>query len=77
MTKTNIEYTASMVGFTTQTVIDELNDIEKVAVNLGNFRTAIFVMNSKTLDFTYSHTYNANNDKTTKRLPKCFKKPLL
>ena len=57
--------------------IDEetLCDIEKefFVVNLGNFRKAIFEVCQLTFDYSYSHTYDANTDKTTKRIPKIFK----
>lgn len=42
---------------------------EFLAVNLKTFTTAFFLMDDESGNYTYSHTYNALNDKTTKRKP--------
>lgn len=77
-TATEIENNAKTNGLTVETVIksngfdvEKMQDIELeyLSVNLGGFKTAFFLMNDD-FDYNFSHVYNANNDKTTKRLPK-------
>ena len=47
-------------------------ETEYLVVKLDTFVSAFFLMDNKTFDYTYSHTYNAVTDKTTKRKPKGF-----
>ena len=71
-------YTASQIeilanGKKVSTVIpSKFQEIEYLVVKLDTFVTAFFLMNNKTFDYTYSHTYNAVTDKTTKRKPTGF-----
>jgi len=71
-------YTASQIvalanGKTVITVIpSKFAEVEYLAVSLDTFVTAFFLMNNETFNYTYSHTYNAKTDKTTKRTPKGF-----
>jgi hypothetical protein len=51
---------------------NKYKEIQYIAVTLKPFVTAFFLMNNETFDYTYSHTYNAKNDITTKRTPKIF-----
>jgi len=48
------------------------SEIEYAVVRLNKFTSAFFLMDNKTFDYTYSHTYNAVTDKKTKRLSKGF-----
>ena len=65
---------ANQKGLEVNTVIPhEFQEIEYLAVKLKFGVTAFFIMNNETFDYSYSHTYNALNDKTTKRCPKAFK----
>lgn len=50
----------------------KFSEVEYKAIDLGDFKTAYFLLNNKTFNYIYSHTYNAKKDKTTKRLPKGF-----
>ena len=61
---------ATMQGFTTNSVV--IDNAEFIAVRLQGFTTAFFRMNEQDFTYTYSHTYNAATDKTTKRKPKGF-----
>ena len=72
-TASKIKTTANTKGYTTATVIpSQFEEVEYLAVNMGNFRTAFFLMNNETFDYSYSHTYDARIGKTTKRIPKGF-----
>ena len=64
--KTVIKY----VGFDTDKMCD-ISD-EFLMIDLGGCRSAFFLVCQETFDLSYSHTYNANTDKTTKRIPKIF-----
>jgi hypothetical protein len=73
-TQTHIETVAAANGMTTQTVIEGVfSETERIAVNMGNFKTALFVMDNETFNFTFEKVYNAMTDKTTKTLPKIFR----
>lgn len=73
-TAAQIELIAKQNGMTVKTVIDGVfSEIERLAVNMGDFKTAFFVMNNETFDYTFEKVYNAMTDKTSKRLPKIFK----
>ena len=70
-TEAQIERLAN--GKKVSTVIPgKFSEIEYLVVNLDTFITAFFLMNNETFNYTYSHTYNAATDKTTKRRPKGF-----
>jgi len=71
-------YTASQIetlanGKQVSTVIpSQFQEVEYLVVKLQGFVSAFFLMNNETFDYTYSHTYNAATDKTTKRKPTGF-----
>lgn len=71
-------YTASQIkilgnGKKISTVIpSQFQEIEYLVVNLDTFVSAFFLLDNKTFNYTYSHTYNAVKDKTTKTTPKGF-----
>jgi len=72
-TASQIEITANANAMTVSTVIpNEYAEVEYLAVRLKFGVTAFFLMNNETFNYTYSHTYNALTDKTTKRKPKGF-----
>ena len=69
-----IELIAQSNGMETKTVIpSDFSEVEYLAVELKEFRTAFFIMDSNTFEYTYSHTYDAVTDKRTKYTPKIFK----
>lgn len=73
-TQTHIETVANANGMTVKTVIDGVfSETERLAVNMGSFKTAFFVMDNETFNFTFEKVYNAATDKTSYRLPKIFK----
>jgi ABC-type uncharacterized transport system substrate-binding protein len=73
-TKTHIEAVAAANGMTVNTVIDGVfNETEKLVLDMGGFKTAIFIMDNNTFNFTFEKVYNAATDKTSLRLPKIFK----
>jgi len=73
-TGAEIERIANENNLETSTVIPgKFSDIEYLTVKLKPFVTAYFVMNNKTFDYEYSHTYDANKDRTVKTLPKIFR----
>ena len=73
LTAAQIENIANAKGLKTATAIpSQFEEIEYKTVALKPFVTAYFLMNNETFTYTYSHTYNALNDKTTKRKPKGF-----
>ena len=45
---------------------------EYMVVRIDTFVSAFFLMDNETFNYTYSHTYNAITDKTTRRKPKGF-----
>lgn len=71
-------YTPSQIeklanGRKISTVIpSQFQEVEYLVVKLDTFISAFFLMNNETFDYTYSHTYNAKTDKTTKRKPTGF-----
>lgn len=73
-TSSLIKSAAWAKGMACETVIlgGDFNSVEYLAVKILPFKTAFFEMDSETFDFTYSHTYNAATDKTTKTKPKGF-----
>jgi hypothetical protein len=72
-TASQIKQTATEKGMTYATVIPGVfSEIEYLTVTIKPFVTAFFIMDNTTFDFTYSHTYNAITDKTTKRTPSGF-----
>jgi hypothetical protein len=72
-TRSQIEIVAINNGLNFKTVIEGVfNPIEKIAVDLGDFRTALFIMNEDTFDFHFEKTYNAKVDKYGYRLPFIF-----
>jgi len=73
-TGAQIEIIAINNGFTTDTVTPGVYaKTEYKVVNLGNFKTAFFLMNNETFNYTFAHVYSACTDKKSKRLPKIFK----
>ena len=56
----------------TTAIVGTFNETEFLVVRLSRFTSAFFQMDNETFDYTYSHTYNAVTDKTTKRKPKGF-----
>ena len=73
-TKAQIEAIAEAQGMTVKTVMNGVfTETERLAVNMGGFKTAFFVMDNETFNFTFERTYNAATDKTTKTLPKIFR----
>lgn len=73
LTGAQIKQIASQNGMTTSTVIpSRFEEVEYLAVALKAFKTAFFLMDNKTFQFTYSHTYDASTDKKTKRIPIIF-----
>lgn len=73
-TAANIERIATQNGLTTKNVVpSKFAEIEFLVVNLSSFKSAWFLMDNKTFNFKFSHTYNAATDKKTKSLPKIFK----
>jgi hypothetical protein len=65
-----IELKAEQKGLSCSTSIpNRFKDEEYLVVDLKFGVCAFFLMDNETFDFTYSHTYNALNDKTTKRTP--------
>jgi hypothetical protein len=73
-TQTHIENIASANGMTANTVINGVfSNTEKIAVKMGGFKTAFFIINNETFNFTFEKVYNAATDKTSYRLPKIFK----
>ena len=68
-----IEQRARELGMSVKTVIPSTySEIEYLAVALTRFKTAFFLMDNETFKYTYSHTYDAMTDKTTKRKPAGF-----
>ena len=69
-----IKDVAYRYGYKVKTVIlgGIFNGKEYLAVTLKFGVTAFFIMNEETFDYTYSYTYNAMTDKTSKKLPKGF-----
>jgi hypothetical protein len=73
MTASQIKTTATQKGMEFKTVVpNQFAEVEYLAVTIKPFVTAFFIMDNTTFDFTYSHTYNAMTDKTTKRTPSGF-----
>lgn len=73
MTGTQIEMKAQELGMNVKTVIPGVfSEIEYLAVTLKFGKTAFFLMDNNTFNYTYSHTYDAVLDKTTKSKPKGF-----
>ena len=73
LTASNIKLTAKNLGMKVATVIpSQFDEVEYLAVEVKKFVTAFFIMNNETFNYTYSHTYNAMTDKTTKQPPKGF-----
>jgi len=73
-TASQIETAAQANGMTVKTVTNGVfSEFEWLAVNMGGFKTALFVLNNETFDYTFEKVYNAMTDKTTKTLPKIFK----
>jgi hypothetical protein len=72
--KATIIAAAEANRMTTQTVINGVfTETEKLAVNMGGFKTALFIMDNETFNYTFEKVYNAMTDKTSYRLPKIFK----
>jgi hypothetical protein len=72
-TSAQIRQTAQKQGLKTATVIPSVfKETEYLTVELKKFKTAFFLMNNETFQFSYSHTYDAVTDKTTHRKPKGF-----
>jgi hypothetical protein len=70
LTAAQIKQTATEKEMAYATVIPGVfSEIEYLTVTIKPFVTAFFIMDNTTFDFTYSHTYNAITDKTTKRTP--------
>jgi hypothetical protein len=73
LSKAQLELTAQELGLTCETIIPSVfSEIEYLGVKLSFGKTALFLMDNETFKFTYSHTYNALTDKTTKSKPKGF-----
>jgi hypothetical protein len=73
-THSEINQIAVNNGMTTKTVIEGVfTDTEKLVVFMGNLKTALFIMDNTTFNFTFEKAYNAATDKTSKHLPKIFK----
>jgi hypothetical protein len=73
LNRSEIELKAQQLGFTCETIIPSVfSEIEYLGVKLSFGKTALFLMDNETFKFTYSHTYNALTDKTTKSKPKGF-----
>jgi hypothetical protein len=73
LTSSQIKQAAQRQGLTTATVIpSRFAEVEYLTVELQKFKTAFFIMDNQTFDFTYSHTYDARTDKITYRTPKGF-----
>lgn len=73
-TATQIETVATKNGMTVKTVINGIfSETERLAVNIASFKTAFFIMDNETFDFTFEKVYNVATDKTSYRLPKIFK----
>jgi hypothetical protein len=72
-TGTQIKIKAAELGMNVKTVIlGVFSEVEYLAVTLKFGKTAFFLMDNQTFNFTYSHTYDAVIDKTTKSKPKGF-----
>jgi hypothetical protein len=74
LTAAQIQQIATSNGMTTKTVINGVfSNQEKFSVNLGSFKTAYFIMNNQTLNYSFEKVYNAATDKTSFVLPLIFK----
>jgi len=72
-TGTQIKNKASELGLNVKTVIPGVfSEVEYLVVTLKFGVSAWFLMDNETFEYSYSHTYNALNDKTTKLKPKGF-----
>ena len=72
-TGTQIKIKAAELGMNVKTVIPGVfSEVEYLAVTLKFGKTAFFLMDNETFKFTYSHTYDAVIDKTTKSKPRGF-----
>ena len=72
-TGAEIKYKAQVLGLKVSIVIPAVfSEIEYIAVEIESFKTAFFLMDNSTFKFSYSHTYDAMKDKTTKSTPKGF-----
>lgn len=72
-TGAQIEQIARQNDWQVSTVIpSRFDETEYKAVRLKMGITAFFLMDNNTFDYSYSHTYNALTDKTTKSKPKGF-----
>jgi alanine racemase len=72
-TRTQIQSEAQNQNLKTSTVIHgHFAEVEYLVVEVKKFKSAFFKMDNNTFNFTYSHTYNALNDKTTYSKPKGF-----
>jgi hypothetical protein len=73
LTSAQIRQIAQERNLTTATVIpSQFAEIEYLTVGLKKFKTAFFIMDNQSFDFSYSHTYDAKTDKTTYTKPKGF-----
>jgi len=73
ITSIQIKNKAAELGMNVKTIIPGVySEIEYLAVTLKFGKTAFFLMDNKTFKYTYSHTYDAVLDKTTKSKPKGF-----
>ena len=69
-TATDIELVANNKNMKIDVVIPgDYSELEFLAVSLKPFLTAFFLMDNETFDYRYSHTYNANNDKISRKNP--------
>jgi hypothetical protein len=73
MTGTQIEMKAQELGMKVKTVIPGVfSEVEYLVVEIKFGKSAWFLMDNNTFKYSYSHTYNAVNDKTTNAKPKGF-----
>jgi hypothetical protein len=74
MTRPQIEQAARYHDLAAETVIPGVfTEEEKIVVNLGSFRSAVFIMDNETFDFDFDHVYNSATDKRSRQLPKIFR----
>lgn len=73
-----LELAAKMKGLKFESVVKYLGydedanelSVEQLAITLKFGVTAFFTLNDETYHYTLDRVYNANNDKTTKRITK-------
>lgn len=76
-TGAELEYIAQLNNMSVETVVPHVyQEVEYKVLSPNNnpFISYFFLMNNETFDYSYSHTYDAKKDITSKKMPKIFAK---